>query len=868
MRRVILAAVAAGIAVVAMFAPASMADANPLPLAPTVKTSAPDPNTTGSQELATCLETAHTFSALFVLDMSGSLSTTDPNGVRYQGLDAALEGLSQLTSANGSSLTVQVAVAAFDNTYRNANSIVGWQRINGTNPPITPAQIVQQAQARTPPSGGTDFGAALQGAKQDLSDRGGPGTCRAILFFTDGFWTDSTNGSVTAAVCNAGGVMDQLRSASVSLIGLQYSVPGSYDPSANTGELAAMALGSKGGTSCGTNPIPEGSRTGVFLNASDSASIKQLFRSAINLLAGCTPTGSRGGHIDPGIRRVRVVLTTPRLANKVTFSLPGGVSFTAPADGKFASQGWTTVATRDDDYVQIDVTPPKGDGAGDWLVNADVPVSPQNTEFCVFADLHLGIDAASIKNLEAGQAGVVGVLALNPNGSVGSLAPFTVEAGGATAIGGDGTPLVTQLPVENVAKNGLDVLLQTRPADARIDFAMSGVTLVTKSGLALTPMTLDVPIIAKLSEDYPTISPIDTLQLGDALRTNPISTTLKLIGSSKGPTQVCLGAVKHVVLPSDARSANPFYPTGCVSLATGEVRKITVTVLTTQAVEGDGYADIPITLKPWADPKAKNPNAVFSLPVEWRFTNPLNVGILIWSLLIVIAISILIPLIAILWANWVTARFDVTNLRAAEIPVTIDRQGINLVTPIAGTDTIVSGFQGKRFGRRSIILVGRRLARRFVVGQVTFRSHTSWNPFRPAKFWVEAPEGTVLLSSFGQSSGRDVRKNRAPFGPAFSAAALWISEAATIPASGPVRGTLIVLTTTGGRRTDTSDPEDLVRTTQWATLLERYRSPITGAAGPDIRGTGGAGPTIISGPPTTGGGSGKGVGPRIQPPPL
>ena len=837
MRRVVLAVLSAGIAGVMMLVPATAANANSVPVAPAVTISTQDPNTTGSQELATCLQTARTFSALFVLDMSGSLAQTDPSGVRYQGLKAALQGLSQLTRANGSPLTVEVAVAAFDNQFRNASSIVGWQRINGANPPIAPDQIVQQAQARTPPTGGTDFGAALQGAKQDLSDRGGPGTCRAILFFTDGFWTNSKNSSVTAAICNAGGAMDHLRSDGISLIGLQYSLPGSDDPSANSNELAAMAIGSQGGTSCGKQPIPEGSRTGVFLNASDSASIKRLFRSAINLIAGCTPTGSLGGHIDPGIKRVRVVLNTPRLASKVTFSLPGGVSFTAPADGKFSSHGWKTVATRDDDYVQIDVTPPAGKGAGDWLVNADIPVSPQDSEFCVFADLHLGIDPNSVASLEAGQAGVIGVLALNPNGSTGSLAPFTVETGGATTVGGDGTPLTTQAPTENDAKTGLIVLLQTRPSDARINFSMSGVTLVTASGLALTPMSLNAPIIAKLSEDYPTISPLGALQLGDALRTDPISATLKLTGSAKGPTQVCLGAVKKVMVPADAKDANPFYPTGCISLATDEVRKITVTVSTTQAVEGDGYAEIPVTLKPWADPHAKNSNAIFSLPAEWRFTNPLNVGILIWSLIVVIALSALIPLIAILWANWVTARFDVTNLRVAKIPLIIDTNGIRRVSPIDGSDAIVGNLSRNkpRGARKSALLWRRELVRDFTIEGVTFKRRASWNPFRPARFWAESAESTVLLSTFGAQTGRDTRPNAAPFAPAFSAAAVWTARTSSLTKSGPVEGTLIVLKTSGGRREVNVEADTAVRGVPWASMLANYRSQSDGIARPDTK---------------------------------
>jgi hypothetical protein len=250
-----------------------------------------------------------------------------------------------------------------------------------------------------------------------------------------------------------------------------------------------------------------------------------------------------------------------------------------------------------------------------------------------------------------------------------------------------------------------------------------------------------------------------------------------------------------------------------------------VTVSTSQAVEGDGYAQIPVTLKPWADPNAKNPDAVFSLPVEWRFTNPLNVGILIWSLIVVIALSILIPLLAILWANWVTARFDVTNLRVAKIPLAIDANGIRRVNPIVGSDAIVGTLSrnAPRGARKSVLLWRRELVRDFTVEGVTFRRRASWNPFRPARFWAESAEGTVLLSSFGAQTGRDPKPNAAPFAPAFSVAAVWTTRVSSMTKSGPVEGTLIVLKASGGRREVKVEADTIVRSVPWASMMANYR---------------------------------------------
>jgi hypothetical protein len=167
------------------------------------------------------------------------------------------------------------------------------------------------------------------------------------------------------------------------------------------------------------------------------------------------------------------------------------------------------------------------------------------------------------------------------------------------------------------------------------------------------------------------------------------------------------------------------------------------------------------------------------------------------------------------------------------------------------------------------VLVGRRLAREFTIDGVRFRSKASWSPFRPARFWAESPAGTVLLSSFGQPSGRDVRPNRVPFAPAFNAAAVWVAPVAAVPTSGPAVGTLIVLTTSGGRRgRDAVDPETLVRGAPWVTLLDPHRptggppaSGVDGApvSGPNAPGSGLSG--LLPPPGTPGGGAG------IMPPP-
>jgi hypothetical protein len=50
----------------------------------------------GSEDVATCLQSARSLSALFLFDQSGSLSGSDPSGIRYDGLKVALQSLSRV----------------------------------------------------------------------------------------------------------------------------------------------------------------------------------------------------------------------------------------------------------------------------------------------------------------------------------------------------------------------------------------------------------------------------------------------------------------------------------------------------------------------------------------------------------------------------------------------------------------------------------------------------------------------------------------------------------------------------------------------------------------------------------------------------
>ncbi len=808
-------------------ATASVPAASPAP----TQITAGEENLPGSQWLASCLATGRTLSVLFILDVSGSLTSTDPLASRYAGLETALTTLATTSRQDGDDVTIEAAVAGFGNRYYSSGEIVPWQRINIDGPGSLIDSMVNQARDRTAwIQDGTGFQFVVEPATNELQSRGGAQSCKAVVWFTDG---DPSDPEAVASMCRPGGVVDTMRQNGIVLIGLRLSQQGQREP---TADMRTMTQGQSGSSTCGTVPIPEGYAPGIYLEATD---VKRLFASIQNITEGCTPSGDLGLVVDPGIRRVRVNMITDQKVDSVRFDLPDGISFTAGTDGSSTptgGEGIVVSSVSDDFYVSMELVLPPGVGVGEWLLSAAGAPTPEDIEFCVFADLYLAVNEASMGMLEAGTAGILQIDVLDTDDGPADLSVFETASTGVSLIGPDGLPRTADGTVDQTGST-IDLLVRTEPSDARLDLEAT-LTLTTASGLTLTPLRLESPIITALNEYYPKVAPLDELDLGEALREEPASAELTLVGSDRGPTEVCFGAPESIQVPAGATNADPVYPSGCISLGVGETRTLTVTASTTTAVEGDGSALIPIEIKAAPDSTGFEGVAELKLPVQWRFSNPLNVGILIWAVIAVVAISVLIPMIAILWANWVTARFDVTNLRVTKTQLVIDQSGVRRKVPIEGSDAIVGATsrQRPRGARKSIVLWGRELVRTFTVGDVTFRSRASLNPFRPARFWAESSDRSVLLSTFGSQIGRDARPNAAPFAPSFSAAAVWVADASNIKSAGPVEGELTVLVTTGGRREAKVDVEAVVAEAPWSSMLSQYR-PSRDELGPERGGS-------------------------------
>ena len=567
-------------------------------------------STDGSAYLATCVQSAHSLSALFLYDKSGSLTSSDPNGIRYEGLHIALQSLAHVKRADGAPVSIEAAVSAFDNSYYKVDTIVDWTTLNAGDDNDTAKSIehiVDTAKKNTAPGGGTNFTEAMTGAWSDVKDRGSRGTCRVVFWFTDG--ADEVN-TVGNDPCRADtGVIDQMRKAGVVIVGLQLGEP--------TDDLRAIATGNSASAQCGKNPVPDDWASGVYIQAADSAALRRLFGGLGNLVSGCTPQGDRGSRIDPGIRSMNVTINTPVQVSSVRLDAPDGTTISAAPRGSTTQDGYTTLAQSDDSYVSVLVDFPPGKGAGPWLVSAGQAVTPADMEFCVFSGLHLKRIDPQPAPVAGGPADFI-YRAVDAAGNDAELSEYKDVAIGAAAVATNG-----EIRKATAFRDGNHIVVRvdTLPTDARLQLRLTAQP-TTVSDLALTPLAVDEGVGLTLSAAFPAISPVDELNLGKAVRSKAATNTLTLTGSSLGPSKVCFDQAQAVTVPSSQTGATLDAPTGCVDLAQGETRTIQISVTPVKPTVGNGEAALPVKLVPVAGSEMDGQVAAVDLPVIWRYENP------------------------------------------------------------------------------------------------------------------------------------------------------------------------------------------------------------------------------------------------------
>ncbi len=174
------------------------------------------------QQLTDCLAERGHLLLLVLMDQSGSLRDSDPDGRRVDGLSNALKTLASYGTEEN---TIDVLFTGFSTAYEVHSP---WLTLIRESGPVIEREAAAYRERNT--GGYTDFVTALDGAQASLTARvgeiapaGGPPPCRAVLLFTDGEYDirdDAREPAGQRAVCDPGGIADQLREAGTTIVAI------------------------------------------------------------------------------------------------------------------------------------------------------------------------------------------------------------------------------------------------------------------------------------------------------------------------------------------------------------------------------------------------------------------------------------------------------------------------------------------------------------------------------------------------------------------------------------------------------------------------------------------------------------------------
>lgn len=226
---------------------------------------------------------------LFLVDQTASLPITDPHNARALGLKAALRAMAQTTQTNAAD-RFNVQMVGFGKGVTPI--LTKWTPVTNASLPALYAKADRASRVAPGEQGYfTNFAAGLNYADQRLLSTPA-GTCRAVLWFTDGVLDVTNDGTYFNAadkaamgqICQANGIADSLVSDQISnfAVGLTTNRQVVKLPSgkpSTIGQLGAQSLASiVSGTPnylyasgrCGALTSPA---TGAFFNAPQQADL-------------------------------------------------------------------------------------------------------------------------------------------------------------------------------------------------------------------------------------------------------------------------------------------------------------------------------------------------------------------------------------------------------------------------------------------------------------------------------------------------------------------------------------------------------------------------------------------------------------------
>jgi hypothetical protein len=676
--------------------------------------SAPEPGPApAASTLARCVQTTNRLSVLVLMDESGSLGGkggTDPQNQRVEGLRAALAGLAHLASgpAGGQAPAVDVLLLGFYGKVSPPPDKARWLAVTENSLASLDARAGEYANQNY--GRDTDYGTALLAARQLLAQHaaeqtrtGGPAPCKALIWFTDGRYdiTDRIGATglpttvpyapnikldqpgagkrATLAgktfLCRPGGLMDGLASDGVIKFTVGLSVQMSAEDSAF---LNSATTGLGAGFRCGSQLSP---KTGAYLSVANARNLFFAFGSMLegsNVPITSTATcpvkpcerGSSAFRTVPGLHRFRIQASTGANGIEIVLRSPTGAAIHLGygASGQVSALGGTTVSARwlSPQTVEIE---------GDFLTSSSAWVGPWSFSFVAPQGGDTAAVPLSTTQLYADATPVlVGRDAVIRGGS----SPLTLAIRQRHGQQKATDPLVTSVlptvvttdpvtgrsatvPVTAEAERGVYGAAVAVPTESEAPYLQLSVDLRFPAidGVPVAPVegTFRLPVRLPAHEGFPTVAPLE-LQLPSVTGKSKTAGFLTVTASPDASGCVWLAAptarapreAGEVLVTSAPAAASA---SGCIHLANGQSRRITVTLAPTNAATGSARVTLPVVLISSITAGSRRT----AIQATFEMLPAPNVAKRIWLTAVLTLSGILIPLLLLHLLNYAGARF-------------------------------------------------------------------------------------------------------------------------------------------------------------------------------------------------------------------
>jgi hypothetical protein len=579
---------------------------------------------------------------LYVVDESGSLTETDPQGVRADVIAQSLGELGRISERR----EVFTSIAMFGDGFRVERP---WQ-------PLTPESAKQEAQWSRETVGGltggtaTDWLSALTGAADTMdASPNAASACKVVIWITDGaIYVRAPDGSESAeatiqalaAICGAdpydGAVLEgspavaRLRTSGVNVIGvllntgtaseqqqqiMTYMRPivegqGTVDPGGFFGgPPPAFEL------ACGQAPIPENQAAGAFVEADDPLDLAIKFAEIFLCIAEPCPDPVRGSpfDIDAGVGYFYVLL----VGDEWTILPPTGAEIITPTS---TANGVTITKSGDLRIVKV-----RGEAVevGTWAVKGVEAVTTYR-----FTGIELALDVGEAFAAEEAQLRFTVLRDGKPLDSLDAYQPTTLEVT-ASQPGQDAAELTC------VQDGALPAFVCPFTPDQVGNVSIRAeLPLTSVGGIQFPAVPYQAALRVQPTPDYPQIREADDASGVHQLtalvgRRGAATGTFTLEGPARGGGAICFTGSSGVIIeidPQPERVASYAFsglPDGCVALGENATSTVTLSVSNPVSATGTVQGSFIATLKSDSRAEEATQEVVFAFSSDRKADPPI-----------------------------------------------------------------------------------------------------------------------------------------------------------------------------------------------------------------------------------------------------